>query len=159
MNGYVVSNCAGRRYRNRNSNVVTNNPNFQALLQIRVLNPRRCQDSRPTIRLLRIFAKSTEMYLALPRRRSHSAFDSGNDSGRRYLDSSRFVNTMRLLQFQIISAPEILLIKARATGFSFAERVDAARIRLFNASTCTSACSCLTATMSEWGKCRDANTD
>ena len=123
-----------------------------------MLNPRRCQDSRSSGGL-RIFSKSSEVGLALPRRQSDSAFDSGNNCGRRYLDTSRLVNTMRLLQFQIISAPEILLIEARASGFSLAKRVDAARIRLFDASTCTPAYSRLTATMSEWGKCGDANTD
>ena len=123
-----------------------------------MLNPRRCQDSRSSVGF-RIFSKSSEVGLALPRRQSDSAFDSGNDCGRRYLDPSRLVNTVRLLQFQIVSAPKILLIEARASGFPFAKRVDAARVRPFNASTCTSTCSRLTVTMSEWGKRRDADTD
>ena len=124
-----------------------------------MLNPRRCQDSQASVGLLRVFSKSSEVGVALPRRQSDSPFDSGNNRRRRYLDPSRLVNTVQLLQFQIVSAPEILLIEARASGFSFAKRVYAARIRLFNASTCTSTCSCLTTTTSEWGKCRDTNTD
>ncbi len=124
-----------------------------------MLNPRRCQDSRASGGLIRVFSKPSKVGLALPRRLSDSAFDSGNDCERRHLDSSHLVNAVWLLQFQIVSAPKVLLIEARTSGFFLAKRVDATRSRPVIASTCTCTYSCLTVTMSEWGKCRDANTD